>query len=112
MALAPEDRQHARSIPKLLEVVPALADAHIVRTWTGIDGETPDAIPVLGASATTPGLFHAFGFSGHGFQLGPAVGEVLAELATRGSTPTPIEAFRVDRFTRQKVLPDVRRFAG
>ena len=31
-------------------------------------------------------------------QLGPAVGEVLAELALRGETPRPIAAFRADRF--------------
>jgi sarcosine oxidase subunit beta len=33
----------------------------------------PDGIPVLGPNWTISGLFHAFGFSGHGFQLGPAV---------------------------------------
>jgi sarcosine oxidase, subunit beta len=55
-------------------------------------------LPVIGPSMTTPGLLHAFGFSGHGFQLGPAVGAVLAELALDGRTATPIEAFSIDRF--------------
>jgi len=31
-------------------------------------------------SPTTPQLVHAFGFCGAGFQIGPAVGEALAEL--------------------------------
>jgi sarcosine oxidase subunit beta len=57
-------------------------------------------LPVVGPSMTTPGLLHAFGFSGHGFQLGPAVGAVLAELALDGRTATPIEAFSIDRFRR------------
>jgi FAD dependent oxidoreductase len=58
------------------------------RTWTGIEGCMPDMLPVVGPSMTTPGLLHAFGFSGHGFQLGPAVGAVLAELALDGRTAT------------------------
>ena len=39
------------------------------------------------------GCFHAFGFSGHGFQLGPAVGALIAEALTSGATPVSIEAF-------------------
>ena len=58
----------------------------------------PDGLPVLSRSRTTPGLVHGFGFSGHGFQLGPAVGAVLAELALEGRTPTPIDGFDIGRF--------------
>jgi glycine/D-amino acid oxidase-like deaminating enzyme len=58
-------------------------------------------LPVIGPSATTEGLFHAFGFSGHGFQLGPGVGAVLAELALDGETETPIREFRLDRFASE-----------
>jgi len=59
----------------------------------------PDDLPVMGPSRTTKGLFHAFGFSGHGFALGPAVGAVMAELAVDGRTATPIAAFDIGRFT-------------
>jgi sarcosine oxidase subunit beta len=79
-------------------LVPMLARAHAIRTWTGIEGEMPDAIPVIGPSRTTAGLFHAFGFSGHGFQLGPVIGAILSELVLDGATPTPIDAFAIDRF--------------
>ena len=51
-----------------------------------------------GKSSTTPGLIHGFGFSGAGFQIGPAAGEVLAELARDGRSRTPLAAFAVDRF--------------
>ncbi|MNU07295.1 N-methyltryptophan oxidase [compost metagenome] len=44
------------------------------------------------------GLYHAFGFAGGGFQLGPGVGEVMAELIAQGRSSTPIDAFRIDRF--------------
>ena len=82
--------------------VPRLRHAQIIRTWTGIEGVMPDDIPVIGPSRTTPGLVHAFGFSGHGFQLGPAMGAVLGELILDGATPTPIAAFDIGRFASRK----------
>ena len=102
------DRERLRAYPVALSsldssrqtitLVPCLRHAQIIRTWTGIEGVMPDVIPVIGRSRTTPGLFHAFGFSGHGFQLGPAMGAVLSELILDGATPTPIAAFDIGRF--------------
>ena len=87
-----------RMLARCLAFLPGLAQMRTIRTWTGIEGTMPDDIPVIGASRTTPGLFHAFGFSGHGFQLGPVMGAVLTELIVDGSTPTPIAAFDIGRF--------------
>ena len=83
-----------------IELLPALRHAHIIRTWSGTEGYLPDRQPVLGESPRMPGLIHGFGFAGAGFQIGPAAGEVLAELACHGRSSTPIEAFAVDRFER------------
>ena len=90
---------------KALQLVPRLADVQVMRSWTGIDGEMPDDIPVIGVSRTTPGLLHAFGFSGHGFQLGPAIGAIMSELVLDGHTDVPLEPFRVDRFAHNVVKP-------
>jgi sarcosine oxidase subunit beta len=79
-------------------LVPRLETAQVIRTWSGIEGVMPDGLPVIGPSGTSPGLIHAFGFSGHGFQLGPGVGAVLCELALDGATSTPIAAFGINRF--------------
>ena len=49
----------------------------------------PDDIPVFGPSAATKGLYHQFGFSAHGFQLGPGVGALMAELIVTGAHPDP-----------------------
>lgn len=87
------------------EVIPALAGALIIRSWTGTDGMLPDMQPVIGRSRTTPGLFHAFGFSGHGFQLGPAVGAVMSELILDGRTDVPLDPFDVGRFAGQAAVP-------
>lgn len=81
-----------------IELLPALRHASFIRTWSGTEGYLPDRQPVLGPSRTTPGLIHGFGFAGAGFQIGPAVGEVLAELVRDGRSSTPIEAFAVERF--------------
>ena len=107
------DRERLRAYPvtattldamrQTIALVPRLRHAQIIRTWTGIEGTMPDDIPVIGPSRTTPGLFHAFGFSGHGFQLGPVMGAVLSELALDGTTPTPIAAFDIARFTSAPV---------
>ncbi|MBV9890373.1 MAG: FAD-binding oxidoreductase [Rhizobacter sp.] len=86
------------SMRDALALVPGLAGSHVIRTWSGIDGEMPDRIPVLGWSATTPNLVHAFGFSGHGFQLGPLVGVLIAELVAHGRSTSPLAPFAVERF--------------
>jgi len=81
-----------------IALVPALAGSLVIRTWAGIDGAMPDHIPVIGFSASTPNLVHAFGFSGHGFQLGPLVGEIIAELITQGRSASPLAPFAIERF--------------
>ena len=102
------DPGHARADPArlagqlkaLARLAPALADVAVIRTWSGCEGYLADMRPVMGSSATTPGLFHAFGFCGHGFQLGPGVGDVMAELIATGRTRTPLDDFRIARFAR------------
>jgi sarcosine oxidase subunit beta len=86
------------AMARAVELVPRLAGVHLIRSWTGIDGEMPDGLPVIGPSRTTPGLIHAFGFSGHGFMLGPGIGAILAELVLDGRTDVPLDPFRIDRF--------------
>ena len=84
-----------------LALLPDLQHASIIRAWTGNEGYLPDRQPVVGASATTPGLYHAFGFAGAGFQIGPAVGEAVAELVCAGVSSQPLEAFDIRRFSHQ-----------
>lgn len=88
----------ARQLAKVVRLCPALADVAIIRQWSGCEGYVADGLPVMGASATTPGLFHAFGFCGHGFQLGPGVGDAMAELIVTGGCDTPLADFAISRF--------------
>ena len=88
----------AVSAQTVLDLFPIMRGAEILRCWAGIEARMPDDIPVIGPSATSEGVFHAFGFSAHGFQLGPIVGALIAELVTMGRSNLPIAPFRVDRF--------------
>lgn len=90
----------------LARVAPALAGAHVIRVWSGIEGYLPDMIPVIGPSLKAPGLFHAFGFCGHGFQIGPGVGLCLSEMIVDGSTPTPLAPFSIGRFAEALQVSD------
>ncbi len=87
-----------------IRMVPQLKNVLLLRSWTGIEGRMPDGLPVVGPSPTVDRLVHGFGFSGHGFQLGPAVGAVLAELSLDGHTTTSIAGLAMTRFTTDHAL--------
>lgn len=78
---------------------PAVADVTMLRVWAGLEAKTEDLLPIIGPSPSAPGLLHAFGFSGHGFQLVPVVGAIIAELATTGTTTREIAPFALQRLT-------------
>ncbi|WP_199085376.1 FAD-dependent oxidoreductase [Bosea sp. ASV33] len=90
----------------LARVAPLLAQCHVIRVWSGIEAYLPDMIPVIGPSETTPGLFHAFGFCGHGFQIGPGVGLCLSEMIVDGATPTPLGPFSIGRFRSEATVSE------
>lgn len=90
----------AQSARTVWELFPVMRAATIVRAWAGIEARMPDDIPVIGPSGTSDGAFHQFGFSAHGFQLGPAAGATIAELVATGRTNMPIAAFDIRRFAR------------
>ncbi|MFP3923877.1 NAD(P)/FAD-dependent oxidoreductase [Pseudomonas sp. W5-36] len=92
---------------QMKRLVPGAEKLNIIRTWSGIESYTPDSLPVMGPSGMVDGLFYAFGFCGHGFQLGPGVGDVMAELISTGSTSTSISPFDIRRFTQPSLVPQL-----
>lgn len=94
-------RRTLMTLAQAPRVIPAFKHLSIIRVWSGIEGYMDDSRPVMGPSARVPGLYYAFGFSGHGFQLGPGVGDVMAELIHTGATTTPIEHYHIGRFAKQ-----------
>ncbi|GFM78469.1 sarcosine oxidase subunit beta [Pseudomonas cichorii] len=93
-----EPRSIINQVQQMRRLLPGVGNLNIIRVWSGIEGYTPDSLPVMGRSGAVGGLFYAFGFCGHGFQLGPGVGDVMAELISTGSTSTLISPFDIRRF--------------
>jgi len=92
-------RELAASAQTVWDLFPIMRAATIHRGWAGIEARMPDELPVIGPSSTTPGAYHAFGFSGHGFELGPVVGRITADLIAAGTTALPIAPFSITRFS-------------
>ncbi len=101
MAYRPDFSGLKASAATVRDLFPMLADVPVVRAWAGIEGLFADEIPVIGPSRKAARAVHAFGYCGHGFQLAPIVGRIVAELVTEGRTSMPIAAFAVDRFAAQ-----------
>jgi len=82
--------------------VPALEKASVLKGWAGLYAVTPDENPIIGPIPGVPGMVCAVGFSGHGFQHGPAVGRILSDILTEGSTKFDLSAFSLRRLREGK----------
>jgi glycine/D-amino acid oxidase-like deaminating enzyme len=88
----------------LAQTLPQLGTVPIEQSWGGYIDTLPDAIPVISAIDSQPGLFLATGFSGHGFGIGPGAGQLMADLVTSSTPSVNPHAFRFSRFTDGEVV--------
>ena len=58
----------------------------IASGWAGLYEMTPDHNALVGEADEVSRFLYATGFSGHGFLMGPAIGEVMRDLYL-GTTP-------------------------
>ncbi|HVL57992.1 MAG TPA: FAD-binding oxidoreductase [Burkholderiaceae bacterium] len=79
-------------------------EAALASSWTGLYDVTPDWNPVLGPVEGWAGLQVAFGFSGHGFKLSPAVGRLLAQSALGLEPDLSLAPYALERFDRGRPL--------
>lgn len=59
---------------------------------------TPDENFILDFAPGQPNVVIACGFSGHGFKFASVVGEIMADLAMKGTTQQPIGFLNAKRF--------------
>jgi sarcosine oxidase, subunit beta len=78
------------------EVIPAIGNARVLRSWVGFEGRTPDKILISGPIG--PRGFYVLGCSYSGFTLSPIAGQIAAEYIVLGRTTIPSERFAVKRF--------------
>jgi sarcosine oxidase, subunit beta len=74
--------------PKIMDLLPGLADIPVLRTWGGVSSITPDMQPILGE--TDIGGIYVAVSSFRGLMTSPAVGRIMAALVLDGDTNDPI----------------------
>lgn len=86
----------ARMAARAVKVIPALAQARLVRSWAGIRPMTPDGCPIYQQSPEHPGAFVAVCHSG--VTLCAAHAGPLAEAILAGTLPADVSDLHPDRF--------------
>ena len=88
-------------VERAVRRAPVLADARLMRTWTGLYEMSPDQTGIVSGVPGVAGLHVIAGFSGHGFMHGPIAGQLMAELITEGrATTVDARALALERFAR------------
>jgi sarcosine oxidase, subunit beta len=89
-----------------LRRLPLLEGLPVQTSWWGYYELSPDHNALVGRAADPAGFLYATGFSGHGFQQAPAVGEHVAELIVGREPTLDLSAFDVARFARGAARPE------
>jgi sarcosine oxidase subunit beta len=84
------------------DLFPMVGEVRVARCWAGIEAKTRDLLPAIGPSVQSSGVYHAFGFSGHGFELVPVVGAIICDLIVDGRTQREIAAFAPRRLMPER----------
>jgi sarcosine oxidase, subunit beta len=98
-------------LPRLGEAIerraPALADIGIASGWAGLYEMTPDHNALIGRADSVENFLYATGFSGHGFLMGPAVGEVMRDLYLGEQTFADVSGLSAGRFADAVARPEL-----
>jgi len=86
--------------------LPVLADLPVQASWWGWYDVSPDWNALVGEAREPTRFLYATGFSGHGFQQAPAVGEHLAELVVGREPTLDLSAFSAERFAAGAERPE------
>jgi len=88
-----------------VEMVPALGQVSIVRSWAGLRPMTPDNLPVIDTAPEIEGLVISAGHSRGGVTSAPVTGWLVGQMITRGTTDLPLDPFRLARFAHTAGVP-------
>ncbi|MGA8502013.1 MAG: glycine oxidase ThiO [Candidatus Sulfotelmatobacter sp.] len=81
-----------------IAIVPELRNAKILEDWAGLRPGTPDALPILGPTAT-PGYYVGTGHFRDGILLAPITAQVMAEVITETPCDHDLQPFSPGRFS-------------
>ena len=77
---------------------PALAQAEVTRTWSGLRPGTPDGLPIIGKEPRAQGLWYATGHGRNGILLAGITAVMIARLISGENEIEHLEAMRPERF--------------
>jgi len=94
---------------RLIRRYPSFQTAELQKGWSGLMTLSPDWQPVIGQWLDLKGLYCAVGFSGLGFQISPAVGDLLSGLIIGDiRSAQQLAPFSPDRFSSGQLLQTYR----
>jgi sarcosine oxidase, subunit beta len=86
---------------------PALRDVGIAAGWAGLYEMTPDHNALVGEAEGLSRFLYATGFSGHGFLMGPAIGEVMRDLYLGRPPVVDVSSLTASRFASTGLRPEL-----
>jgi len=86
--------------------LPVLGDLPVQSSWWGYYDVSPDWNALVGEAPDVSRFLYATGFSGHGFQQAPAVGEHIAELVVGAAPTLDLSPLSATRFAEGAARPE------
>ena len=83
---------------RLAELLPAVADVPVIRSWAGIVEQAPDYMPIIDIP-DSPSNYIVVTASAHGFGIAPATGKVVSDLVLHGKSNIDISGLTLNRFS-------------
>ncbi len=106
-----DERRSEDWLPRLGEAIehraPALMDVGFGSGWAGLYEMTPDHNALVGRAEKVDRFLYATGFSGHGFLMGPAIGEVLRDLYLDRPPVVDVSSMDARRFAHHTARPEL-----
>ena len=81
-----------------VRILPALEEASVLETWSGLRPGTPDGLPIVGPDPDVEGLLYVTGHFRNGILLTPATAMVVGRLL-EGETHPLVRPFHPGRFS-------------
>jgi glycine/D-amino acid oxidase-like deaminating enzyme len=98
-------------LPRLGEAIerraPKISEVGISGGWAGLYEMTPDHNALVGEAPEVSRFLYATGFSGHGFLMGPAVGEVMRDLYLGSKPIVDVSDLDARRFNNKALRPEL-----
>jgi sarcosine oxidase subunit beta len=86
---------------------PALSEVGLGAGWAGLYEMTPDHNGLVGEAPGVSRFLYATGFSGHGFLMGPAIGEVVRDLYLGRTPVVDVRSLSAERFSGAELRPEL-----